>query len=194
MTFIGVIFTFVFIQNVFLSRMLGLPDSGEPAQTGFSVLGACLLLALSLISSMAAWGISALAEGLHAGIVFLPAFCVAFLAVVSLLELSAKKAKRAYSGTLTMEIRKIEASGLAFGIGILTNQGRLTLLSVTVASAACVGGYACANLLFGKIMERLSLSHVPKAFRGTPIMLLNMGLISLAFMCFDQIFLRNLIG
>jgi electron transport complex protein RnfA len=46
-------------------------------------------------------------------------------------------------------------------------------------------GYGLAMVIFAGIREHLSLSDVPKAFKGVPIALVSVGILAMAFMGFS---------
>ncbi len=194
MSFFGVIFQFVLIQNVLFSRLLGIPEPEQTSGSRFSWLGLAILACVSLLGSLGAWALGVFARFLAIPSLFLPLFCIFFFALIYLLEILCRKGKGKISQALVFEIRRVENSGIAFGIAILLSQSRLGLITSALASLAAVLGYLAANLMHRKIMERLALSPLPQAFRGSPIILINLGLISMAFMAFDRLFLRNLIG
>jgi electron transport complex protein RnfA len=53
-----------------------------------------------------------------------------------------------------------------------------------IFSVASAGGFALALVLFAGIRERLMISPVPRAMRGTAIALVTAGIMSLAFLGF----------
>jgi Na+-translocating ferredoxin:NAD+ oxidoreductase subunit A len=189
-SYLGVLFTFVFAQNVVMEKLLGFPDASAEGQPRASLIGALLFLALSVASSLAGWFLWSITR--RADYAFLPAYTLYFIAVSIAFEFLARKSRGKIPEAASLELKRIEYSGIAFGLGSIVAQAPLGPLKALAAGAASVCGYAAARFLLGKIMERLELSDVPKAFKGTPAMLLNAGLIALAFMSLDQAILRNI--
>lgn len=189
MSYIGVVFSFVFVNNAIMSKMLGLPDSGNVRETRYGLLSALLLMGLCLASSMAGSGLWALTR--KADFLFLPSFCLFFIGVIYAMEKLIAYSRAKASNALSVELRKIEASGIAFGIGALVARTQSDVLKAGIAAVAAVCGYVAANFLLAKIMERLELSDLPRPFRGTPAVLINAGLVSMAFMDLDQALLKN---
>jgi Na+-translocating ferredoxin:NAD+ oxidoreductase subunit A len=188
MSYIGVIFSFVFMNNVILNKLLGMPDT--PQQKRVSLLGMLLLFALSLTSAIIGWLLWKMTR--KADYVFLPSYCLYFLLVSILFEYMIRHTRPKISNVLSLELKRIEYSGIAFGLGAIIGQTRLNPVKAVIASAAAVCGYAAAQFILRKIMERLELSDVPRVFKGTPAMLLNAGLVSMAFLAIDQTLLKNL--
>lgn len=192
MSYIGVVFSFVFVNNVVLSRMIGLPDSGDIRETSHGWMPMLFLLALCFVSALSGWGIWAITR--KAGYLFLPSFCLFFISMVYALEKAIAYARGKAANRLSVELRKIETSGIAFGVGALVARTQNDLLKSGLAALAAVCGYAAANFILAKIMERLELCDVPKHFRGAPAALINAGLVSMAFMALDQALLKNFLA
>jgi Na+-translocating ferredoxin:NAD+ oxidoreductase RnfA subunit len=190
MSYISIIFSFVFMNNVIMNAMLGIPDSAENGERRFNLLGTALLFALSVVSSFVGWILWTITR--RADYVFLPAYCLYFLLLSAGFEVIIRHSRPKISTALSVELRRIEYSGVAFGVGAIIGQAQLNPLRSIIAGVAAVCGYAAAHFLLRKIMERLELSDVPPIFRGAPAMLLNAGLVSLAIMAIDQALFRNL--
>lgn len=190
MSYVSVVFTFVFMNNVLLNAMIGLPDSAESGERRFSLLGMALLSLLSLVSSFAGWLLWTITR--RADYLFLPAYCLYYLMMMAGFEMVIRHSRPRISTALSVELRRIEYSGIAFGLGAIIGQSHVSPIRSIIAGVAAVCGYAAAHFILRKIMERLELSDVPPIFRGTPAMLLNAGLVSLAVMALDQSLFRNL--
>ena len=70
------------------------------------------------------------------------------------------------------------------GIALLNIKHGFGFVQTVVFSAASAAGFALAILLFASIRERLFISPVPRAMRGTAIALVTAGVMSLAFIGF----------
>lgn len=188
MSYIGVVFSFVFVNNAIVSRMLGLPESGGILARN-SLIGTGLLFLVCLMSSYSGWILWILTR--YADFAFLPSFCLFNLLMFYALDKAISGSRKKQANAFAVELRRLEASGIAFGIGALVARTQDDPLKAGIASVAAVCGYAAANVILGRIMDRLELSDVPRPFRGTPALLLNAGLVSMAFMAIDQFLLRN---
>src|SRR5512145_2284690 len=138
MSYIGVVFSFVFINNVILDKLLGIQASPRPKRA--SLLGMLLLLALSLCSAIIGWLLWRLTR--KADYAFLPAYCLYFLLVSILFEYIIRHTRPKISNALSVEMKKVEYSGIAFGLGAIIGQAHLSPIKAVIASAAAVCGYA----------------------------------------------------
>ncbi len=83
---------------------------------------------------------------------------------------------------------------LSFGVALLVSRSGYRMLEALVASAASGFGYWLAAVVLERIRDRLELSDVPTPFRGAPIMIVSTGLIAMALMGVDALFVKNLVG
>jgi Na+-translocating ferredoxin:NAD+ oxidoreductase subunit A len=85
-------------------------------------------------------------------------------------------------------------SCLVFGIALIASRSGFSLPEALIAGACSGLGYWLASALLEALRERLELSALPAALRGTPSMLVSAGLMAMAFMGIDEIFVKNLVG
>lgn len=71
-------------------------------------------------------------------------------------------------------------NGAAFGAVLLALNSRQGLWRTVVYCLGCAAGLTAAMLLVHSGRERLALSSVPRAFRGLPVTLIYIGILSLA--------------
>ena len=70
------------------------------------------------------------------------------------------------------------------GIALLNIKHEFGFIEMLIFSFSSALGFALALLLFAGLRERLLISPVPKAMRGTAIALVTAGIMSLAFLGF----------
>ena len=82
------------------------------------------------------------------------------------------------------------------GVAILVIQKDYNLLQSIVYAFSTAIGFGVALTVFAGMREQMELSNIPKAMRGTAIVLVSAGLLSLAFMGFSGVDggLRTLFG
>ena len=83
---------------------------------------------------------------------------------------------------------------LVFGVALISSNSGFSLSEALAASAASGIGYWLATILLESIRERLELSDLPSSFKGAPSMLVSTGLMALAFMGLDAVFVAGLAG
>jgi electron transport complex protein RnfA len=84
------------------------------------------------------------------------------------------------------------SSGLAPASLFLTLRLAVSLADALVLSLGFALGCLVSALILREINKRSSLEAVPRAFRGIPLTLISMGLLSLIFSSVSAIFLRTL--
>ncbi len=112
-------------------------------------------------------------------------FILVIAALVQLVEIFLKKKSKALYDSLGIYLPLITTNCAVMGIALLNIKYEYGLLETTVFSAASAAGFALAILLFAGVRERLFLSPVPNAMRGTAIALVTAGVMSLAFLGFS---------
>ncbi|MBL8966735.1 MAG: hypothetical protein JNG85_06975 [Spirochaetaceae bacterium] len=91
-------------------------------------------------------------------------------------------------------IDEAAVSCLVFGIALISARSNFGLLEALTASIGACVGYWAALVLLGAVRERLELSDLPESFRGAPAILVSAGLMAMAFMGIDAVFIGNLVG
>lgn len=88
---------------------------------------------------------------------------------------------------IELYIPLVLVNGAVFGVALLNNEhvhGLLDSISFGLGSAT---GFGLVLLLISAIRERLEVADVPAPFRGTSILLITLGLMSMAYMGFNGI-------
>jgi len=83
---------------------------------------------------------------------------------------------------------------LVFGVAFLSSRSGYSFSEALVASSASGLGYWLAEFLLESLRERLDLSDLPYPFKGALAMLISAGLMAMAFMGIDAVFIKNLAG
>lgn len=173
----------IFLENTIFSRALGTSTSLFVVRKKFNVFLFGLIMTLIItLSSMFAYLIHPLIKGMKNSYYVAPAIYVAIIGVVYVLFLlgTSKFIKKQKEEILKM----IHVS--AFNCAVL---GALMLASakseMTLGGFLGFGigtgiGFTFATYLLGLAYEKLSGEEVPIAFRGFPITLIYIGIVSLA--------------
>lgn len=196
MTYVGIILTFVFINNFILTKFLGIcPFIGvskniEPAVgMGFAVT---FVMALA---SLFTWVIY---HGILVplGIEFLQiiTFILLIAALVQFVEMIIQKMSPPLYKALGIYLPLITTNCAVLGIAFIAVQENYDPIESFIAGLAAGIGFFLAIVLMSAIREKLDTEWVPKPFRGVPIAFITGGLMALAFMAFDKALLNNIIG
>ena len=196
MSYVGIIITFVFIENFILTKFLGLcPFIGVSKNTESAVgMGFAVIFVMS-IASLATWAIQKLIL-VPVGLEFLQTitFILVIATLVQLVEMVIQKISAPLYKALGIYLPLITTNCAVLGIALIAVRSNYNAFESFVAGFSAGLGFLLAILLMSTIRERMNTEWVPKALRGVPVAFITGGLMALAFMAFDKALLRNLIG
>jgi len=194
--YIGIIITFVFINNFILSQFLGLcPFIGVSKNIESAVgMGFAVTFVMAL-ASLVTWIIYTWIL-VPINITFLKTitFILVIAALVQFVEMVIQKISPALYKALGIFLPLITTNCAVLGIALINVQYKYNALQSFVAGFAAGLGFLLAILLMSAIRTKLDIEWVPKPFRGVPVAFITGGLMALAFMAFDKTLLTNLIG
>jgi electron transport complex protein RnfA len=197
MTYIGIIITYVFIQNFILTQFLGLcPFIGVSKKLDSAVGMGFAVIFVMTIASITTWTIYNFIliqfnlEYLHTIV-----FILVIAALVQLVEMIVQKVSPPLYKSLGIYLPLITTNCAVMGIALIAvvRESYGPLESFVAGSAAGVG-FLIAIVFMSALREKFDSEWIPKPFRGTPIAFITAGLMALAFMAFDKALLENLIG
>jgi electron transport complex protein RnfA len=196
MSWAAIIITFALVDNVILSRLLGVcPASGAPSGMKAAAGMGAFIAALMAGSAVGAWALDSQVL-VPAGFTLLRTpvfvFLVAGLAAAEH-ALCMRFMPRLLAGT-GISIPEIGLNTAALGLVLITVHGEYSAFESLVAGLAAGAGYFLVTAMMGAIRERLDLEPVPAAVKGFPLQLITAGLMAYAFMAFDRAFLACILG
>ena len=189
LTYISIIVTAIFINNIVLSQFLGVcPFLGVSKKISSAFgMGAAVTFVITL-ATVVAWllqtyVLTPLDLQFLQTIVFI--LVIAFL--VQMLEIILKKIPPALYKSLGVFLPLITTNCAVLGVAILVIQKGFSLMESVVYGFSTSLGFTLALWIFAGIREQLDLSDTPKGMRGVPIALICAGLLAMAFMGFSGI-------
>lgn len=189
LTYISIIVTAIFINNIVLSQFLGVcPFLGVSKKISSALgMGAAVTFVITL-ATVVAWllqtyVLTPLDLQFLQTIVFI--LVIAFL--VQMLEIILKKITPALYKSLGVFLTLITTNCAVLGVAILVIQKGFSLMESVVYGFSTSLGFTLALWIFAGIREQLDLSDTPKGMRGVPIALICAGLLAMAFMGFSGI-------
>ena len=196
MTYLGILITFVFVNNFILTQFLGLcPFIGVSKNVESAVgMGFAVTFVMAL-ASLATWFINSFIL-VPLGLEFLQtiSFILVIASLVQLVELVIQKISPPLYKALGIYLPLITTNCAVMGIALIAVRSGYNALESFVAGFAAGLGFLLAILLMSTIREKLDMEWIPRPFRGVPIAFITGGLMALAFMAFDKALLNNLIG
>ncbi len=196
MSYIGIIITFVFINNFILAQFLGLcPFIGVSRRTDSAVgMGFAVIFVMSM-ASLATWAVYRLIlVPLNIEYLQTISFILIIAALVQLVEMVIMKISPPLYKALGIYLPLITTNCAVLGIALIAVRSDYNAMESFVAGIAAGIGFLLAIVVMSTIRERLDKEWVPKPFRGVPISFITAGLMALAFMAFDKALLKNLLG
>ena len=114
-------------------------------------------------------------------------FILVIAALVQMVEIVMKKVSPALYQALGIFLPLITTNCAVLGVAILVIQKDFSLLQSVVYALSSAIGFGVALIVFAGIREQLELVNVPKGMKGTAIVMIAAGLLSLAFMGFSGV-------
>lgn len=176
-----------FVNNVVLAKFLGLcPFMGVSSKISSAVgMGIATTFVLTLAAATT-WIIEFfILQPLGLGFMRIITFILVIAAVVQFTELYVKKSFPTLYQALGVYLPLITTNCAVLGVALLAVQQDLSFLSTIMFSVGSAFGFMVVITLFAGLRSQLSLSHVPAAFKGTPIAFITAGILSMAFMGFS---------
>ena len=189
MEYLIIVFSAIFINNIVLSRFLGIcPFLG--VSKGYST---ALGMGMAVIFVMT---IATIITYLLMHFVLVP-FGVTYLQTVSyiliiaflvqVVEIVLKKVSNDLYQSLGVFLPLITTNCAILGVAILVIQKELSLLGSVLFAVGNGLGFTLAIVLFASLREQLDIADLPPAMKGVPAALLVASILAMAFMGFAGI-------
>jgi electron transport complex protein RnfA len=173
------------INNFVLAYFLGIcPFLGvsSKVETG-SKMGAAVTFVM-VISALCAYGINALLTAINAPFLQLISYIVVIASTVQLVEMFVKKMSPALFKALGIFLPLITTNCAILAVALFqTSKGYGLLQSFVYALGAGIG-FTLALVLIAGLREQLAFSETSSIAKGTAMVLLVAGILSLSFMGF----------
>lgn len=196
MSYLGIILSFVFVNNIVFTQVLGIcPMLGVTKRLQSTVgLGLSVTVAAA-ISSLIVWVLERFVLA-PLGLGFLDIVFVVLAAAGTAqgLDWIVSQTSRRLYAALGLFLPLVTANCAVVGIALLATRAQFGPIQSLVAGASGGAGTLMAMVLLSTLREKMEMEWVPAALRGTPIMLVTTGLIAMAFLAFDKTFLVKLLG
>lgn len=190
MDYILIVIAAIFVNNVVLSRFLGIcPFLGvsNKIDTSVGMAGAVtfvMVLATIVTYLLQRYVLDPLAIGYMQTIVFI----LVIASLVQMVEIILKKLSPSLYQALGIFLPLITTNCAVLGVAILVvKEESYNLLKGVVFAGASAIGFGLALVIMAGIREQLELANIPKGMKGVPIALLTAGILALAFMGFTGI-------
>ena len=176
----------IFVNNILLAQYLGnCPFCGVSKKLSTSIGMGVAVIFVTALASIFTWLVYYYIL-MPYDMVFLQtlAFILIIASLVQFVEIFLKKQSKALYNALGIYLPLITTNCAVMGIALLNIKQEFSFFEMIIFSVASATGFALAIVLFAGLRERLMVSPVPQAMRGTAIALVTAGVMSLAFLGF----------
>lgn len=171
------------VNNVVLSQFLGLcPFLGVSKKTKTATgMGGAVIFVITIASALTSLVYTYILE--PAGLDYLKTivFILLIAALVQFVEMALKKFSPALYKALGVYLPLITTNCAVLGIALTNVQKDYDFITSVVNGLFTALGFTIAIVILAGIREKTEYNDVPKAFKGTPIVLLTAGLMAIAF-------------
>ncbi len=194
MTYLGIIITFIFINNFILVKFLGLcPFIGVSKNSESAIgMGLSVTFVTATASVICYLSYYMLLVPLKLEYLRTMVFILIIATLVQLIEMVIKKVSPALYKALGIYLPLITTNCAVLGISIINIDESYNLLESFIAGISAGLGFTLAIILMSNIREKLSITPVRKWFKDVPITFISAGLMAMSFMAFDNNLLINL--
>ena len=177
----------IFINNIVLAQYLGnCPFVGTSKSIHVSLGMGGAVMFVAVMATALTWPIQRyVLIPLDIGYLQTVVFILVIAALVQFVEMFLKKALPPLYSALGIFLPLITTNCAVLGIAIICQRKEYDFLTSVVFALASGFGFMLALLLLSSIRERFEICRIPKALQGTPLALIMIGIMSLAFFAFQ---------
>ena len=182
----SIIIASIFVNNYVLGQFLGICTTlGVTSKVETAKgMGAAVIFVVTL-SSIITWVIQYyILDPLKIGYLQTVVFILVIASLVQTVEMIMKKSMPNLYDALGVYLPLITTNCIVLGVAIKNINENYNLLETTINSAAAAVGFLIALVILASIREKIEDNDLPEAFKGGPITLITLGLMSIAFMGF----------
>ncbi len=175
------------INNILLAQFLGnCPFLGTSKRMDTAIgMGFAVIFVLTIACIVTFWVQHKVLNPLGIGYLQTVSFILIIAALVQLVEMFLRKFAKPLYTALGIFLPLITTNCAVMGAALLIIRDEYTFIQGVVFAVASASGFTLALIIMAGIRERLEISDVPRALRGTAIGLITAGLMALAFFGFQ---------
>jgi H+/Na+-translocating ferredoxin:NAD+ oxidoreductase subunit A len=175
----------VLINNFVLSAFLGIcPFLGVSKKLDTAARMGAAVTFVMLVSSVSAYGVHYLLVLIGAPYLQLISYIVIIASAVQLVEMFIRKYSPGLFRALGIFLPLITTNCAILGLALFQTSKSYDFVQALVYALGAGAGFALAIVLMAGIREEMELSDIPTLIRGTAVVLIVAGVLSLAFMGF----------
>lgn len=190
MTWYMIVLSALLVNNIVLIRFLALCSFfGVSNKIEISLSMGMAVVFVMTLASAASWIIwYSFLVPLNIEFLRTASFILVIATLVQLVEMYIKKTAPALYNALGIYLPLITTNCAVLGVAILLIDYKLGFLNSIIYSISVAAGYTLSIILFAGIRERLEMAPIPAILKGSPIIFITAGIMSLAFLGFAHLF------
>jgi len=177
------------VNNVILSQFLGLcPFFGVSKRVDTAAsMGVAVIFVITIASFVSAVVDTYILQALDITYLETIVFILIIAALVQFVEMFLKKSSPGLYNALGVYLPLITTNCAVLGVALKNVQYGYGIVVSTLNGFATAVGFTIAIVLMAGIREKIEFNDIPKAFRGSAILLVTAGLMAIAFMGFSGV-------
>lgn len=185
--YLALLFGTIFVNNLVLSRFLGLcPFMGVSKRLDTAMgMGLATAFVLTLASASSYLANTYLLAPFGLGYLKTVTFILVIAVIVQFTETVMHKVSPVLHGVLGIYLPLITTNCAVLGVALLNVQESHGFVESALYGFGGAVGFTLVMVLFASIRERLEVADVMPSFKGAPIALVTAGFMSVAFMGFN---------
>ena len=185
--YLTLLFATIFVNNLVLSKFLGLcPFMGVSKKLESAIgMGLATAFVLTLSSVLSYIANKYLLIPFEIEYLKTVVFILLIAVVVQVTEMMVHKTSPVLYNVLGIYLPLITTNCAVLGVALLNVQENNNFILSALYGLGGAIGFTLVMVLFASIRERLEMADVPISFRGAPIALITAGFMSVAFMGFS---------
>ena len=183
---ISIILGTIFVSNYVLGQFLGIcPALGVTSKVETARgMGFAVIFVITL-ASLVSWIIQYyLLETLNIEYLQTVVFILVIASLVQSIESVMKKTMPSLYGALGVFLPLITTNCVVLGVALKVISNQYDLLETLVYAISASVGFMLVMLMLAYLREKIVDNNTPEAFKGAPMTLIILGLMSIAFMGF----------
>ena len=173
------------INNFVLSVFLGIcPFLGVSGKLGTASRMGIAVVFVMFTSSAIAYGLNTLLIMFNAEYLRIISYIVVIASMVQLVEMFIKKTSPSLFKALGIYLPLITTNCAVLGVALLQTTREYSLVQCLCFALGAGLGFTLALVIMAGIRQKLDLADVPSLARGTALVLMVAGILSMAFMGF----------
>ncbi len=189
MEYIIIILSAVFINNIVLSKFLGIcPFLGVSKSTSTAVgMGGAVVFVMTIATIITYLVQHYILNPFDIGYMQTVTYILVIAFLVQVVEIVMKKVAPDLYQALGVYLPLITTNCAILGVSILVVQSDFNLVQSVVFAIGNALGFTLAILIFSSLREQLEEADLPEYMKGVPAALITAGILAMAFMGFAGI-------